>query len=341
MNEQENESVESINSDEPGDTADQIASSLTELESEFWNIQGKVDKLGDFGFKVKAWSIALTSAFLVGAVSQKFDSWFLPLALFGILAFFILDKYHDVWKNAFVIRCKAIERKMQKLKMQRSPDELREIRKWKQTRTPASLIDAIKLKTEDLTKPKWTPPWGTLDRKKLYPYRFCCVSWGKLLLNLDDWIRNPCGRLILHANGVFYVFQTLLIIAATLWLAIGTSEPQEENKAMKVDLEHPIQVEFADELEIKPDSFGVRVIEDLDEATKDYSVNGQPVGTSEKENVIQHDQPDVEESQENEQSQTHEQPHQPDIDKSDQPRQHAAKPSEKPKEEYQNDNLEK
>jgi len=83
---------------------------IAELRAEFWQIQSKFDKLGDFGFKVKAFSLTLTSAILLAVIANKVSGWVGFLALIGLMAFFLLEKYQAAWKDAMGGRCiKRIE----------------------------------------------------------------------------------------------------------------------------------------------------------------------------------------------------------------------------------------
>ena len=165
---------------------------IAELRAEFWQIQSKFDKLGDFGFKVKAFSLTLTSAILLAVIANKVSGWVGCLALIGLMAFFLLEKYQAAWKDAMGGRCKEIAQEIRRLQMQRSVSEMKRIRKAILSDTPYDFLHAIDLKRIELEKWKW--------------------QWKAVSVNV--------GWLVLRANGVFYISQCLMILIVSATLVI-------------------------------------------------------------------------------------------------------------------------
>ncbi|MEO2032137.1 MAG: hypothetical protein ABGZ35_08625 [Planctomycetaceae bacterium] len=77
--------------------------------SEFDLLQGKIDNVGDFSFRVKAWSISLTTAIVIGAMSRRIHPNAVLVALVGIGAFWLVAKNQSLWQKAFQKRCRVID----------------------------------------------------------------------------------------------------------------------------------------------------------------------------------------------------------------------------------------
>lgn len=172
---------------------------INELTSEFWEVQAKFDKLGDFGFKVKAFSLTLTSAILIATAANKINGAVALIALLGLGAFYLLEQYQASWKSAFGARSKVITDQVRRLKMKRSPSEMKRIRKALTSDSPEDLLHSVELKRLELSKKTW--------------------DWYFLKINIGRWI--------LRANGLFYLSQLLMVITVVLLLTSGSGEKQE------------------------------------------------------------------------------------------------------------------
>ena len=188
---------------------------LKELEVEFWNIQSKFDKLGDFGFKVKAFSITLTSAIVIAGIANKVGGGVVLLALVGLLAFFLLDRYQAAWKKALGARSSEITKEMNNLKMQRSKHENRKIRKAAKSGPPQNVLHAIELQKKKLKK-------------------------------------NLLGELILKANEAFYAAQVVMILAISGFLLCEGCKKEDHDPPPKLKIKNGFYA-TGDELEFHSD----------------------------------------------------------------------------------------
>ena len=78
---------------------------------EYQILQGKVDKIGEFRFKVRGWTITVVSAVVIGSYNLEPPTTyliFLPFLL--ILAFQLLEKNQDIWQNIFIRRILELEK---------------------------------------------------------------------------------------------------------------------------------------------------------------------------------------------------------------------------------------
>ena len=158
------------------------------LFDEFALIQGKIDKVGDFLFKVKAWSISLTTAVLIGGASEKIPWYVVLLGLLAIGGFWLLEVHQTVWKKAFQDRCRAIDEELRRIAIRSSPHNAVTWAKAAGKGPPQSLVHAIDLASRE----------------------------------------NRCCRwLILHASGAFYLLQVFLVLATACIMSLNSKgEPK-------------------------------------------------------------------------------------------------------------------
>lgn len=173
-----------------------------ELIAEFELLQGKIDKVGDFAFRVKAWSISLTTAIVVGSVSGKIEPRAVWVALVGIAGFWLVALNQSAWKEAFQERCREIDDALRLDAIRRNPLSAST---WARAITkgpPQSLIHAINLKSKSLQG-------------------------------------NLFGKLILRATTIFYAGQAVLVVAVAAYLA---QTEQLDDVPKEISVEGPVTV---------------------------------------------------------------------------------------------------
>lgn len=146
-----------------------------ELIAEFELLQGKIDKMGDFAFRVKAWSISLTTAIVVGSVSSQIPPVATLVGLLGIVGFAIVEKQQLIWKSAFQARCRVIDDKIRKDSIRSDPNSAKDWAKAISSGPPQSLVHAIDLASRRLQK-NWLG-WVYLNATNIF-------YWGQVLLVL-------------------------------------------------------------------------------------------------------------------------------------------------------------
>ncbi|WNM58752.1 hypothetical protein [Candidatus Nitrospira allomarina] len=94
---------------------------------EYKILQDKLDKIGDFRFKVRGWTITVISAVVTGGFIGNMTPFFLILPLLLVFIFQLLEKNQDIWQEAFSKRVFRLERQISR-KPNESPRIARSIR---------------------------------------------------------------------------------------------------------------------------------------------------------------------------------------------------------------------
>lgn len=89
---------------------------MDRLLQEYWNLQEKVDAIGDFRFRVKGWVVALSGG-LVVAMSQMEDLYYVSVlvALPLVWTFWFLEHYYSTLQKVFTTRISEIEEQINSL----------------------------------------------------------------------------------------------------------------------------------------------------------------------------------------------------------------------------------
>jgi hypothetical protein len=88
-----------------------ITGVLDRLQSEYDIIQGKIDNIGDFKFKVRGWLITVYSAFLYSIFSGQVPiTTCIPVGLFIVLIFYFLEREQVILQHRLSNRAKKIEK---------------------------------------------------------------------------------------------------------------------------------------------------------------------------------------------------------------------------------------
>lgn len=71
-------------------------------------LQDKIDKIGDFRFRVKTWSISVMTAVLAGGIVLRLPPESMLITLLSILLFLMLEEQQKAWHEAFTERINEI-----------------------------------------------------------------------------------------------------------------------------------------------------------------------------------------------------------------------------------------
>lgn len=166
--------------------AEQLEAGLVRLWEEYKLIQEKIDKIGEYQFKVKSWSATLLGALLFGGAATSRILLALPCAFVVAIVFHLSERRQRLLSQRLGRRAFAIERAF--VDFPPISDE----KKWKriQRRIPAlefvpGIAAAIRAEN-----PK---PWS---------WQWVCKDWKAIW----HW-------LVAHSDDVFYCAQYVLILA--------------------------------------------------------------------------------------------------------------------------------
>lgn len=84
------------------------------LWDEFKLIQDKIDRIGDFHFRVRTWAITLSTALVAGGLAKSVSWYTYLLALPLISTFHLIDRTQSYWEEAMVGRAAVIERMLRR-----------------------------------------------------------------------------------------------------------------------------------------------------------------------------------------------------------------------------------
>ena len=88
---------------------------------EYKLIQDKIDKIGDFHFRIRTWAITLVTAIVLGGWAKDIP-WYAYLAsLAPVLSFNLIDAAQSHWQVALMQRAAQIERALHATKNETSP----------------------------------------------------------------------------------------------------------------------------------------------------------------------------------------------------------------------------
>lgn len=94
---------------------DELATKLA--WEEYKLLQDKLDKLGDFRFRVKTWAVTISSGLIAGGAVGKVSVLACLLALIVLVMFWSIEQYYNRVHSAVVLRLRAVERHL--VRMQR------------------------------------------------------------------------------------------------------------------------------------------------------------------------------------------------------------------------------
>ncbi len=97
------------------------------LFEEYKIIQSKIDKIGEFQFKVKGWAITLETALILSLISGKLPHpvsyWLFPLMLVVLLVFQFLEQEQRETHKGLAARAFLLERAIDRLSFARDESE--------------------------------------------------------------------------------------------------------------------------------------------------------------------------------------------------------------------------
>jgi hypothetical protein len=95
----------------PADRPEPASDQYKRAWDEYALLQNKLDRIGDFRFKVRGWTIALVSAlFLASSVTAAKIAWYsYAFALFVLCMFHLMERLQGEWSEAFRTRLMWLE----------------------------------------------------------------------------------------------------------------------------------------------------------------------------------------------------------------------------------------
>ncbi len=84
-----------------------------ELE-EYKILQGKIDKIGDFRFKIKSWTITLFTGFILGTLVSPLPKITFLFAFVIVALFHYFEGYQSIWHKVYSKRIIEIENQLRK-----------------------------------------------------------------------------------------------------------------------------------------------------------------------------------------------------------------------------------
>jgi hypothetical protein len=81
---------------------------------EYKLLQEKLDRIGDFRFRVKTWCVGVFTGFLVAGAAADVCGITYLLSLAVVAAFWLLEKHHVHWQRALTRRAAYLERFLQR-----------------------------------------------------------------------------------------------------------------------------------------------------------------------------------------------------------------------------------
>lgn len=114
------------------------AEALKILWDEFKLVQDKMDRIGDFHFRVRTWAITLVTGAVVAGITNKV-AWYIYIATFPlIVSFNVIDKAQTHWQEALASRARQIENIFRRNR-QEGP----------------KIAQAIKMKIQEVRETRW------------------------------------------------------------------------------------------------------------------------------------------------------------------------------------------
>lgn len=88
---------------------DDNTSSNHRMWEEYKLLQDKIDKIGDFRFRIKSWAMTLLTGLIIGGFASDIPTVIFLIGLPIIAMFHIFDLNQSIWHDAFVRRLSKIE----------------------------------------------------------------------------------------------------------------------------------------------------------------------------------------------------------------------------------------
>jgi len=126
------------------------------LWEEYKLLQDKVDRIGDFHFRIKGWMVTLLAGSSVGAYAARTPAWaFLVTILFAVAAFAIAEWRQSVMERAYLSRLFELEVLLPRFHAFQAATPTSALSKSPAIRRPASPGQAVALQRR---------PFGTIQR---------------------------------------------------------------------------------------------------------------------------------------------------------------------------------
>jgi len=80
---------------------------------EYKILQGKLDKIGDFRFRIKSWTITLFTGFVLGSFASPLPKVSFLFAFVIVALFHYFERYQLIWQKAYLKRIIELEKHLQ------------------------------------------------------------------------------------------------------------------------------------------------------------------------------------------------------------------------------------
>jgi len=111
---------------------------------EYKLIQDKFDKIGDFRFRVKTWSVTLLGTFLFAGAAANVEPLLYFLFLVPCCCFWLLEEYQKIIQQALGAQLEEVALRMQRRRMVKDPAGLRAVLASRQSKRPRTIQDQIR-----------------------------------------------------------------------------------------------------------------------------------------------------------------------------------------------------
>jgi hypothetical protein len=101
------------------------------LWEEFKLVQDKIDRIGDFHFRVRTWAITLVSAVVVGGFANKLGWYLYLLSCLPVMSFQLIDRAQTGWQRGLIGRAATLETELRGALQQKGPRIVHAIRAQK------------------------------------------------------------------------------------------------------------------------------------------------------------------------------------------------------------------
>jgi hypothetical protein len=218
---------------------------IESLRTEYVTIQGKIDNIGEFKFKVRGWLITIYSAFVYGAITSQITFiLILPLGFFVVFVFQILEREQLRQQYKLQNRAKRIEYSLYVLTQKVYDDELtknHDIRKVikELESTPRIAIELLSAE----------------QKKKSLRHHFYPSKFNEQVV----WIKQSINRFLarkwrkLKEYWLFNVlyFSTFIMFVFIIYVPITNEKLEDDKEVSQINFNNSTKSERSNKLIIK------------------------------------------------------------------------------------------
>lgn len=212
---------------------------------EFKLLQDKFDKLGDFRFRVKTWSIGIIGGLLFGGIAAKLPFYAYLLLLLPVIAFCLFEQLQTEWQKAFHRRLVELDSSLRRKKLVAIPERARE---WGSKR-PQSILHAIEIRRNEL---QLTLVGQIILRANEFFYGMqvvliLCVAFVSAGRNIEPTkielsAKQPLGLAIAVTQPTELYASKPIIVSTTQPVNLGAVQVQPHG-AFQLELASPVRID--------------------------------------------------------------------------------------------------